>query len=120
MEKMKPEIIAYCTSHLRVAYTLKNLSSPFSPLDGPGIKALLQQIHAKFLEVMGECARRLPQTEVEFPGFGKFFLYVIQTMIKPYHQHLTKAVPPTIPQIVIVEFGAAADSAVLIAVNGLI
>lgn len=30
---------------------------------------------------MGDCAARLPQTEVDTPGYGKFFLYVLRNSI---------------------------------------
>lgn len=119
IEKIKPEIIAYCTSHLRVAYTLKNVSSPFSPLEHLEIHALIHKIHADFLECMLQCRLRLTQTEADLPGYAKFFVYVLQKITKPYHHHLAKAVPSTIPEIVVVEFGTAADAAVLGAVDGL-
>lgn len=119
VQKIDKEIHAYTNSYIKAASTLKNLPSPLSSEEGLVILPILQDIQTQFIELMNGCALRLPQTEVDSPGYGKFFYISLRRLIDPYYESLAAVAPATIPQSLIQEMKSAADAALQNAVAGL-
>lgn len=119
IHEVKEEVHAYTISYVKVASTFKNLPSPLSSEEGLTILPILQAIQTKFVELMNECALRLPQAEADTPGYGKFFSDNIRNLVDPYYDSLALIAPLTIPQSLVQEMKSVADTAIQNAIVGL-